>query len=341
VRTVHEWRGKAHVVFAGTEHALYVSTDSAASWRKLQANLPTTRYDDLLIHPTTNDLVIGTHGRSIWILDDATPIALWNTRTTAAAAHIFPIRDATFLQYWEDYSNTAQGEYAGANPPDGAIIYYHLAQAASGAKLTVTSPNGKVVRVIDVPGEAGIVQRAIWDLRHDPPPFERDTSTARQVSLPRPPQSIDDRGPFVSPGTYTVTIDAGGQKASQQVRVKGDPLLPLTLAQHREREAFLLNVRDFQREASEMLGGIAAKRRTMGGSADSAEVNRLTAIQRRLQQGNRSILSRLNNLAGAFNGEGAQQGSLYPPTATHKAELAELRNAIAQMRGQLAAEQSR
>jgi hypothetical protein len=195
--------------------------------------------------------------------------------------------------------------------------------------------------VIDVPGEASVIQRAVWDLRHDPPPFERDTSTTRRVSLPRPPQSIDDRGPFVSPGTYTVTIDAGGQKASQQVRVKGDPLLPLTLAQYREREGFLLNVRDFQRQVVEMLTGIMAKRRSMGAGADSAAVNRLTATQRRLQQGNRSILSRLNNLAGAFNGQGAQQGSLYPPTATHKAELAELRKAMAQVRGQLATEQSR
>jgi hypothetical protein len=338
---VHEWRGKAHVVFAGTEHGLFVSTDSAASWRKLAANLPTTRYDDLLIHPTTNDLIVGTHGRSIWILDDATPIAQWSARIAAARAHMFPVRDATIFQYWEDFSNRAQGAYAGDNPPDGAIIHYSLAQAVAEAKLIVTAPNGKTVRVFDVPGDAGIIHRAVWDLRHDPPPFELDTTLARRTSLPQPPHVIQDRGPFVSPGTYTVTIEAEGLKVSQPVRVKGDPMLPITLAQYRERETFLVEVRDFQREAALMLNGIAAQRREAGVRRDTVEVNRLAVFQRRLQMGNRSITSRLNRLAGGFNGEGAQQGSLYPPTATHKSELAELRKAMQEVRSQLANEQSR
>lgn len=110
-------------------------------------------------------------------------------------------------------------------------------------------------------------------------------------------------------------------------------MLPLTLAQHRERETYLVEVRDLQREAATMLSAIAARRRQS--AADSAEMNRLSAVQRRLQMGNRSIVSRLNGLAGSFNGAGAQQGSLYPPTATHRAELAELRKAMGEMRGQV------
>jgi photosystem II stability/assembly factor-like uncharacterized protein len=341
VRTVHEWNGKAHVLFAGTEFGLFVSTDSAATWRKLGGNLPTTRYDDLLIHPSTNDLIIGTHGRSIWILDDATPIAEWSSRVAAARAHVFPIRDATIFQYWEDYSNRAQGAYAGENPPDGAIVHYHFAQGVADAKLTVTAPNGKVVRVLQVPGDAGVIHRALWDLRHDPPPFEPDTTLARRTSLPRPAHVIHDRGPFVSPGIYTVALQAGDVKVTRPVRVKGDPLLPLTLTQYRERETFLVEVRDLQREAALMLSGIAARRREASARSDSAESSRLTGIQRRLQMGNRAIASRLNSLAGGFNGEGAQQGSLYPPTATHRAELAELRKAMQEIRGQLAQEQSR
>jgi photosystem II stability/assembly factor-like uncharacterized protein len=336
VRTLHEWRGRAHVVFAGTEHSLYVSIDSAATWRKLGANLPTTRYDDLLIHPTTNDLVIGTHGRSIWILDDARPIAELTPRVLAARAHLFPVREGTIHQWWEDFSNRAQGAYAGENPPEGVVVHYYLGEAAQQAKISVTAPNGKVIRVMNVPGEAGAIQRAVWDLRHDPPPFEPDTSAARRTSLPRPAREIEDRGPFVSPGTYTVSLEAGGVKVSQQVRVKGDPLLPLTLAQHRERETFLVEVRDFQREVGLMVTGLAAQRRDAATRGDSAEVNRITAIQRRLQMGNRSVVSRLNNLAGSFNGEGAQQGSLYPPTAAHRAELAEIRKVILEVRGQVA-----
>ena len=335
LRTVHEWNGKAHVLFAGTEFGLYVSSDSAATWRKLAANLPTTRYDDVLIHPTTKDLVIGTHGRSIWILDDARPIADWSPRVASAPAYIFPIREATIVQFWEDYSNRAQGAYAGANPPDGAIIHYHLSQSATDAKLTVAAPNGKVVRSFSVPGEAGVIQRAVWDLRHDPPPFQPDTTLARRTSLPVAPHVTDDRGPFVSPGTYTVTIEAGSAKVSQPVHVKGDPMLPITLVQHRERETFLLEVRELQRDAATIVNAIAARRRQPDAATDSVEMNRLSAVQRRLQAGNRSIVSRLNGLAGSFNGEGAQQGSLYPPTAAHRAELGELRKAIGEIRGQV------
>jgi hypothetical protein len=252
---------------------------------------------------------------------------------------VFPVRDATIRQYWEDFSNRAQAAYAGENPPNGAIVYYHLAQGVSGAKLSVTAPNGKTVRTFDVPSEAGAIHRAVWDLRHDPPPFEPDTTLARRTSLPRPAHIIHDRGPFVSPGTYTVTLEAGAVKVSQTVRVRGDPMVPLTLAQHRERETFLVEVRDLQREAALMLSGIAAQRRAASG--DSAQLNRLAALQRRLQMGNRSIMSRLNSLAGSFNGEGAQQGSLYPPTATHRTELVELRKAMQEMRGQFASGQPR
>lgn len=343
VRTVHEWPGKAHVLFAGTEHGLFVSTDSAATWRKLSGGLPTTRYDDLLVHPTTNDLIVGTHGRSIWILDDARPIAEWTQQVASARSHMFPIRNATIFQYWEDLSTRAQGEYATENPPEGAIIYYHFGQGAAEGKLTVTAPNGRVVRVFDVPGDGGTIHRAVWDLRHDPPPFELDTTLARRMSLPRPPHPIHDRGPFVSPGTYTVTIEAGsgGTKVSRTVRVKGDPALPLTLAQYRDRETVLVEVRDLQREAALMLNGIAAQRREASARGDSATVNRLTGTQRRLQVGNRAVLSRLNGLAGRFNGEGAQQGSLYPPTATHRSELAELRKAMLEIRTQLTGERAR
>lgn len=335
VRTVHEWGGKAHVVFAGTEFGLFVSTDSAATWRRLGGNLPTTRYDDLVIHRGTNDLIVATHGRSIWVLDDARPIAEWSLAVAAERAHIFPIRDATIFQYWEDYSNRGQGSYAGDNPPAGAIIYYSLSQAASDATLTVTAPNGKVVRIFDIPGAAGVIQRAVWDLRHDPPPLEPDTAAARRTSLPVPPHTTEDRGPYVSPGAYNITIAGSGFSASQSVRVKGDPMLPLTLAQHRQRESFLLEVRELQREAASMLKVIAARRRESGVSSDSAEMNRLSGMQRRLQAGNRSIVSRLNRLAGGFNGDGAQHGSLNPPTATHRDELAALRKAIGEMKGQL------
>ena len=82
----------------------------------MAANLPTTRYDDLIVHPRTKDLVIGTHGRSIWILDDASPFAEWTSTLAAKPATLFPVRRATLTYYWQDVSTAAHNFYAAENP---------------------------------------------------------------------------------------------------------------------------------------------------------------------------------------------------------------------------------
>ena len=83
---------------------------------------------DILVHPRTKDLILGTHGRSIWILDDASPIASWSSSIASKPAHLFPPRPVTQHLFWEDFSNWGQGEYAGDNPKDGALISYSLSR---------------------------------------------------------------------------------------------------------------------------------------------------------------------------------------------------------------------
>ncbi len=338
VRTVHEYPDKAGVVFAGLEFALYMSVDTARTWARV-ASLPTTRYDDVLVHPRTKDIIVGTHGRSIWVLDDAAPIADWSPAVAAQAAHLFPVREATLFQYWQDFSYRAQGAYAGENPPDGALISYHLAQPASKVTVTITSAAGRVVRALEAPNATGVIQRINWDLRHRPPPSSGrggDDDAGAAESLPRPPRDIGDRGPFVSPGLYTVTLDADGRTMSRQVRVKPDPLLPVTVVQHRERETFLLEVADAQQGVNDVSGRMAALRRQLAERqaaqptaeatasrqrADSA-LTRLAALERTVRGGNGALLGRVYGLAGEFNGQGAQQGSLHPPTRTHREQFA-------------------
>ena len=137
VRTIHEYPGQPGVAFIGTERALYVTIDTGATWTKFRANLPTVPTYDILVHPRTKDLILGTHGRSIWILDDASPIASWSPAVAAKAAHLFPTRPVAQYLFWEDFSNWAQGEYAGANPPDGALISYALSRPVPSATITM------------------------------------------------------------------------------------------------------------------------------------------------------------------------------------------------------------
>ncbi|NIT97313.1 MAG: hypothetical protein GWM91_18650, partial [Actinobacteria bacterium] len=103
------------VLFLGTEHHLFASTDAGVTWARMP-NLPTTHYDDLVIHPRDRDLVIGTHGRGIWILDDVVPLAGWSRSVAESAAHLFPVRPATLFHYWKDTSYRGDAEFAGENP---------------------------------------------------------------------------------------------------------------------------------------------------------------------------------------------------------------------------------
>ncbi|OGU05757.1 MAG: hypothetical protein A2W29_11320, partial [Gemmatimonadetes bacterium RBG_16_66_8] len=137
VNVIAEHPANPRLLFLGTEHALYASNDAAASWTRFMPNLPTTLFDDIEIHPRDNDLVLGTHGRSIWILDDIAPLVEWSTSVAAAAAHMFTIRPATMFHFWKDQSYRGQGSYAGENPAYGAIISYHLLRGAERVSIRV------------------------------------------------------------------------------------------------------------------------------------------------------------------------------------------------------------
>ena len=299
-----EHRDSPSLLFLGTEHALYASTDGGAHWAMFE-ELPTTLYDDLLIHPRDNDLIVGTHGRSIWILDDVTPLVEWNTVTTDVP-HLFTVRRATIFQYWKDTSYRGQGAYAGENPPFGAILTYRLPRDVEEATITVTNPHGELVRTIDVPATEG-THRLTWDLRHEPP---RGTGRPgfQQQGLP---QSVGARGPFVSPGPYTVTLTADGTISTQNVEVIGDPMMNLTADQWNERETFLLGILEAQRRLSEAAN----------------------AMEPEMQQELRRVQRSLSSLANEFNGSGVQQGTLYPPTRTHLERWRVLEREVSELLG--------
>jgi hypothetical protein len=309
VRTISAYPQHANVVFLGTEHALWVSTDYGAHWNPLGSNLPTTLYMDVQVQPRTGDVVVATHGRSLWILDHGSALAEWSPQVAAEPAHLFSIRPATIFQYWEDYSYRGQNFYAGENPPAGAIIDYAVGRDAADVKVTVSNAQGELVRTLDGPGGAGVVHRVVWDLRHTPPPSTPDTNSYNLDALPRPPRSLAPAGPFVSPGTYTVALTANGVTVKRTVQVKPDPEMPLTLAQYREREAFLV----------ELLG---VQQRTYALAREAPAPERRSAV--RLQR-------RAYALAGEFNGSGALSGTLYPPTLEQRRELDALKTELVRL----------
>lgn len=311
VNSLVEHPDNPDVLFLGTEHGLFVSTNAGTNWAKMP-NLPTTHMDDLVIHPREKDLIIGTHGQSVWILDDSSPLAEWTASVAAASAHLFSIQRATIFNYRKDTSYRGQAEFHGTNPVSGAIITYSLGAGDGPATLTVTNGSGRVVRELSVPSEPGI-HRVNWDLRHGT--SEEPTEWARHDDslLARPTR---DLGIWVSPGSYTVTLESRGTSATETVDVRGDPLLPITQAMYEERETFLVELLAVSRRVNEARPGLQCGGRGRGGGGGGGEGPQGTdqeLCQIRQQAG--QLISRLG-------GSQVRPGTLYPPTPEHRAAKA-------------------
>jgi len=162
------------------------------------------------------------------------------------------------------------------------------------------------------------------------------------------PRSLGARGAFVAPGSYTVTLQAGDARATETIRVNPDPLLWLSVAQHKEREAFQLEMVDMLTEIATMSQELATLRRDITARRDAAAAGsaartaadsslaRLTNVERSFVTGLGPAQGQLNQLYSSFNGSGAQQGSLYPPTAPMKARGREIRAIIDRVKREVA-----
>jgi hypothetical protein len=229
VSVVREHPKNPDVLFVGTERALFASWDKGASWTPVRGkNLPTVPVDDIQIHARDGDLVLGTHGRGLWILDDADPLVAL-PKFTAEALHVFPIRAAAQWRLNDHKANTGHKLFLAPNPTEGAVVSYWLAAKPGEkdeVKITVTDASGAVVRELKGPKPQIGINRANWDLRREPPVKPEEGA---ERSFQGPP-----RGPLVLPGTYTVKLAAAGKEATQSVVVEDDPRLTVSDAERRE-----------------------------------------------------------------------------------------------------------
>jgi hypothetical protein len=179
--------------------------------------MPIVPVDDALILPRDRDLIVATHGRSLYILDDITPLEQLTGKTMTEDVHLFDVRpgiawktDAT-----ETISVGGAKHFRGENRPPGTAIAYYLKAARRGpVTLTLSDYTGKVVRTLEGPGDAG-VNRVQWDLRGTAP-----ARPARPQTGPGGPPL----GPLLDPGTYVVTLTVDGKGLTTKVRIEADSL---------------------------------------------------------------------------------------------------------------------
>jgi photosystem II stability/assembly factor-like uncharacterized protein len=235
-----------NLLFAGTEFGVQMSMDAGRTWRpfggRMTHNMPTVAVHDLVIHPRDRDLIAGTHGRGLFILDDISALEAWRPELSARAVHVFEQRAAT---RWVDQSRSGQmGEhtYAGANPPSVAPVAFGQrdrarlsntpvitlgfgAGAAGSATLEIQAAGG-ASRTVTLDARPGIV-RYRWDGRLDPPggPTPQRAGGAGGAGRGGRGGRGGGAGAAADPGTYTLRLTLGGTTATGHLVVRPDPIL--------------------------------------------------------------------------------------------------------------------
>ncbi|HEY6045409.1 MAG TPA: hypothetical protein VIU65_02330, partial [Pyrinomonadaceae bacterium] len=225
-RVIREHPRNQNLLFLGTEFGAYVSFDRGARWTRLQGNLPMVRVDDIQIHSRDNALVLATHGRSIWVLDDLSPLEHAADSILADDIHLFDLAPATHFRLYNRKGNIGHKWFSAPNPPYGAVINYYLKdKPKDDVKITIMNSAGAVVRDLKGPKEAGL-SRVVWDLRLNSPAPPPEGAAAEGGGG----FFGQSRGPRVSPGTYTVKIAAGDKTANGNVTVQEDPRIQIVEA---------------------------------------------------------------------------------------------------------------
>lgn len=232
------------LLYAGTERAVYVSFNDGEQWHSLRNNMPATSIRDLVVH--VDDIVVGTHGRSFWILDNITPLRQLDEQVLAAPAFLFkPQLTYRVRRSVNTDTPIPPDEAMGQNPPDGAIIdYYFKSRPDRPVTLEIYDAAGQLVRrfsstdraeEIDekelrlptywlrppriLPAKAGM-QRFVWDLHYAPPAGIARSYPISAIYHDTPSEPL---GPSVLPGVYTVKLTAGGQTLKESLTLKMDP----------------------------------------------------------------------------------------------------------------------
>jgi len=246
VNTVREDPVRKGMLFAGTETGVWVSFDDGDRWLPFQFNLPRSSVRDLVIH--SKDVVVATHGRSFWILDDISPLRQVTADMAQQPVHLFTPADAIRVRRSLNTDTPLPAdEPAGENPPDGAIIDYYLAKpVAGGVTLEIVDSAGKLVRRYATSDKPWITaeelakqavpaywvkmpetlssafgsHRWVWDL-HYAPPMTLDPQYPISAVPHRTPRH--PLGPFAAPGNYTVRLTANGQTVEAPLTVTLDP----------------------------------------------------------------------------------------------------------------------
>ncbi len=275
LNVIREHPKNPKLLFAGGEFGLYVSFDAGDNWQEFKNNLPRVPVDDIAIHPRDNDLVLGTHGRSVWVLDSIS--ALEQAKPTQDAVQLYDVRPATMWRLARKRGFDGHDMFFGKNPPYGAILDIHFANKPDpkDVQIRILDSAGKLVRNIPTRGanlDAGL-NRIVWNLRMDravaPTPQE-----VEQANLFAGGGGTDVAtalaGPSVDPGKYTAEISLGNTKVTKVFIVEEDPRITwFSDADRKSRRAAINSLMELSRRAAELRRKFSTVDTALKATADS------------------------------------------------------------------------
>jgi hypothetical protein len=243
VQVIREDLAEPNLLFVGTEFGVFYTALGGGSWTQLKYNIPTVAVHDIVVHPREHDLVIGTHGRGIYIIDDITPLEKLG-EANRVGTYLFPVKASTEYNPNGSIPGGVRGagalgdrEYSAPNPAFGAVITYFLRDSlpkGGDVTLGVYDAKGNRVRELTANKKRGM-HRVTWDLRNAPP------YTVRRPTNPsgeQPFRQRDPSGPFVLPGRYTARLSVKGGSGAPTIYevpidVRSDPLVQMSDADYR------------------------------------------------------------------------------------------------------------
>jgi hypothetical protein len=328
-RGLAEDRRNPDVLYLGTETGIWVSLNRGGEWTRLKANLPTMPIYEIKMHPRDNDLILGTHARGIWILDDPGIIQVW-AKSESSEAFAFEPEPAVAFNPANDQMKGFEGDrlFLGMNPAPGATLAYRLRAAAKDVKWTIRDGGGAVVR--EIAGDAmqdrnkaglNIVK---WDLRVQPlTPITGTPAGGGGFG------AATNNGPFVLPGTYRATLTVDGKDApAVNVVVRGDPGITISDADRKVWFDTSMDLHQMQaraNDAAELVQNVnqqltllqeQSKNRALSGGVKQS----VDGVQKELE-----VLRRRLGLGGGGPGGGGGFGG---GTENVRGRIGQLKNAI-------------
>ncbi len=269
VNTVREDPVKKGLLFAGTERQVYFSLDDGDHWQSLRLNMPASSIRDLVLHD--DDIVVGTHGRSFWILDDMSAL-----RQLAGASSVRLYAPKTTYRFRRNKNTDTPlppEEPVGENPPDGAIINYYLPAAAKLVTIEILDRSGTQIRKYSstdvappippglviptywirpprIPSAEAGAHRFVWDLHYPQPAAAGFGYPISAIAHDTP---LEPNGPAVLPGTYTIKLTVDGRSFTQPLTVKMDPRVHMTQAQLEIQHSIGVRMLEVNRKAVDAL----------------------------------------------------------------------------------------